>query len=65
MSDNNRPSVFLCFGVCVSLVFGLGLFVGSDVALAKEKVKVLYHVDGKDLGTAKYAMALINKHGSS
>ncbi len=27
-----------------------------------DKVKVLYHVDGKDLATAKYAMALINKH---
>jgi len=29
---------------------------------AKDKVKVLYHVDGKDLEVAKYAMALINKH---
>ncbi len=28
----------------------------------KDKVKVLYHVDGKDLEVAKYAMALINKH---
>ncbi len=26
------------------------------------KLKVLYHIDGKDLGTAKYAMALIKKH---
>ncbi len=33
-----------------------------STAWADEKVKVLYHVDGKDLGTAKYAMALINKH---
>src|SRR5436853_7721218 len=29
---------------------------------AKDKVKVLYHVDGKDLEVAKYALALINKH---
>jgi uncharacterized protein len=29
---------------------------------AKEKVKVLYHVDGKDPDVAKYALALINKH---
>src|SRR5213592_5038546 len=29
---------------------------------AKGKVKVLYHVDGKDLEVAKYALALINKH---
>jgi uncharacterized protein len=28
----------------------------------KGKVKVLYHVDGKDLEVAKYALALINKH---
>lgn len=27
-----------------------------------EKVKVLYHVDGKDPEVAKYALALINKH---
>ena len=28
----------------------------------KAKVKVLYHVDGKDPDVAKYALALINKH---
>lgn len=36
-----------------------------DHALAAEgqgKVKVLYHVDGKDPEVAKYALALINKH---
>ena len=37
----------------------------GDQALAAEglgKVKVLYHVDGKDPEVAKYALALINKH---
>ena len=37
----------------------------TDHALAAEgqgKVKVLYHVDGKDPEVAKYALALINKH---
>ena len=29
---------------------------------ASGKVKVLYHVDGKDPDVAKYALALINKH---
>ena len=29
---------------------------------AKQKVKVLYHVDGTDPDVAKYALALINKH---
>lgn len=43
------------------------LTAGSDPAQAadspkKEKVKVLYHVDGKDPEVAKYALALINKH---
>ena len=34
----------------------------AEAAEGKDKVKVLYHVDGKDLEVAKYAMALINKH---
>ena len=33
-----------------------------QAAETKGKVKVLYHVDGKDLEVAKYALALINKH---
>jgi len=39
-------------------------FLASDAHAAegKEKVKVLYHVDGKDPEVAKYALALINKH---
>lgn len=34
----------------------------ADAAEGKAKVKVLYHVDGKDPDVAKYALALINKH---
>jgi len=33
-----------------------------SAAEGKAKVKVLYHVDGKDPEVAKYALALINKH---
>ena len=43
----------------------LALPVSRDQAQAAEgqgKVKVLYHVDGKDPDVAKYALALINKH---
>ena len=43
----------------------LGLSAGWLQAVTwagTDKVKVLYHVDGKDLATAKYAMALISKH---
>ena len=39
--------------------------LSQDPAIAadgKEKVKVLYHVDGKDPEVAKYALTLINKH---
>jgi len=34
----------------------------AEAAEGKEKVKVIYHVDGKDPEVAKYALALINKH---
>ncbi|TLY29449.1 MAG: hypothetical protein E6K62_09495 [Nitrospirae bacterium] len=34
----------------------------AEAAEGKGKVKVLYHVDGKDPEVAKYALALINKH---
>ena len=43
----------------------IGSFAGdaqSAEGPSKEKVKVLYHVDGKDPEVAKYALALINKH---
>lgn len=34
----------------------------AEAADGKAKVKVIYHVDGKDPDVAKYALALINKH---
>lgn len=43
----------------------LALPLSQKQTLAAEgqgKVKVLYHVDGKDPDVAKYALALINKH---
>jgi hypothetical protein len=52
--------------VAVLAVFALvALPLSQDRAYAAEekvKVKVLYHVDGKDPDVAKYALALINKH---
>ena len=52
------------------VLIGIFLFVGALSAQAGSdnhrtpdgKLKVLYHIDGSDVGTAKYAMALINKH---
>ncbi|MGB0911684.1 MAG: DsrE family protein [Nitrospirales bacterium] len=53
----------LSFAFLSVLAICLSPILFSSVAMADtEKIKVLYHVDGKDLDTAKYAMALINKH---
>ena len=60
---SRRNQVFIA-GLAIALL--ALLFLGQNQALAadvpKEKVKVLYHVDGKDPEVAKYALALINKH---
>lgn len=54
-----------------SLVFTALLcfvFIAPNVEAENEhrdadgRLKVLYHIDGNDVGVAKYAMALINKH---
>lgn len=53
-----------------ALVYSLAMvaFLVSPMTLqaadtpASGKMKVLYHVDGKDPEVAKYALALINKH---
>ncbi|NKB80917.1 MAG: hypothetical protein GKS05_03270 [Nitrospirales bacterium] len=56
-----RPVHLLVFLSMMCVFLGPSMF--SSPALADgEKVKVLYHVDTRDLATAKYAMALINKH---
>ena len=53
--------------VAVAVAAVAMLFAGLNPVQAsetgkKDKVKVLYHVDGKDPEVAKYALALINKH---
>lgn len=55
------------FFVCALTVIPvlIGSFADSAQSAegqSKEKIKVLYHVDGKDPDVAKYALALINKH---
>jgi intracellular sulfur oxidation DsrE/DsrF family protein len=53
----------LLFAVAVAAALVLPLSQGQAVAAeGQAKVKVLYHVDGKDPEVAKYALALINKH---
>ncbi|BCA53815.1 hypothetical protein W02_09550 [Nitrospira sp. KM1] len=49
----------------LSLAGAMAILPFGSQALAADgqgKVKVLYHVDGKDPEVAKYALALINKH---
>ncbi len=45
------------------LAFAVSAQAGADNHRTSDgKLKVLYHIDGSDVGTAKYAMALILKH---
>ena len=55
-----RRAVFVC-AVVASLLAGPA-WLQAEEPHAAGKVKVLYHVDGKDPDVAKYALALINKH---
>lgn len=55
--------LFVCaLTVIPALTGSLADSAQSAEGLSKEKIKVLYHVDGKDPEVAKYALALINKH---
>ena len=60
--SSQKISLLCSLVVSLALAVGIGFVIAPAPALAKEKIKVLYHVDGKDLATATYAMALINKH---
>ena len=57
-----RQLVVSALAVAALLMLPLSSPLQAAETPAKDKVKVLYHVDGKDLEVAKYAMALINKH---
>jgi len=62
----NRSRILILSAVLISfavLSWSSASIAGtSDHRTDDGKLKVLYHIDGSDLGTAKYAMALINKH---
>ena len=60
--SSHKPFLLCLLVVGLALAVGTGFAFDPAPAMAKEKIKVLYHVDGKDLATATYAMALINKH---
>jgi intracellular sulfur oxidation DsrE/DsrF family protein len=60
----DRLNKFSLIVMLAAVTLFIGSFLANDAHAAggKEKVKVLYHVDGKDPEVAKYALALINKH---
>ena len=58
----HKSSLVCALVVGLTLAVGIGLAIDPAPAIAKDKVKVLYHINGNDLATATYAMALINKH---
>ncbi len=60
--SSQKPSLIFALVVGLALAVGIGLAIDPAPTMAKDKVKVLYHIDGNDLATATYAMALINKH---
>lgn len=59
-----HKTVFRILWIGIFLLVGtVNVQAGSDNhRTADGKLKVLYHIDGSSVGTAKYAMALINKH---
>lgn len=64
MSNHSIPtSPMQWLFLMLALVAGSLLAIPTQAQAAETgKVKVLYHVDGKDPEVAKYALALINKH---
>lgn len=55
----------LVSAVILTMVFAVSLspsWTQAGETHGKEKMKVVYHVDGPDPVVAKYALALINKH---
>jgi|SRR6478672_12303293 len=57
-----KLSLLCALAVVPVLIGSFGTTAQAAEGPSKEKVKVLYHVDGKDPEVAKYALALINKH---
>ncbi len=63
MRANFTCTIYRSLLVISLLAFGVvGAWLHQPAWAGADKVKVLYHVDGNDLATAKYALALINKH---
>ncbi|WP_447979380.1 DsrE family protein [Candidatus Nitrospira bockiana] len=65
MSPSSRRSllnVLLSALLSFAAVLAVPLLVHAEQSAGTGKMKVVYHVDGKDPDVAKYALALIHKH---
>ena len=62
VSVQKRFFIGLATVVALASLLASPAWLQAEESAAKGKVKVLYHVDGKDPDVAKYALALINKH---
>ncbi len=60
--ETKQRFVFLLPAIALHVFAFGGIVPDAAVADTDDKVKVLYHVDGKDPDVAKYAMALMHKH---
>ena len=60
MINNRWVSPLIAAFVCLFILFSTAEAASNRDA--NGRLKVLYHIDGSDVGVAKYAMALINKH---
>ena len=62
MQNIKKVLIYKVF-LAVACVFTLcSTLEAADNRDENGRLKVLYHIDGSDVGVAKYAMALINKH---
>ena len=54
----------LSISFLIAALMGVGISQAGTMNHRTEdgKIKVLYHIDGADVGVATYAFALINKH---
>ena len=59
---NNKNWIVQFFAALICLMLIFSVAEAGNNRDANGRIKVLYHIDGSDVGVAKYAMALINKH---
>ncbi len=62
MTNIQRGWIFQFIAIFAGLFILCSTVEGANNRDENGRLKVLYHIDGTDVGVAKYAMALISKH---